>query len=136
MEAITSEDMAALEDNAEYLGVSKLQLMECAGKAVADIIESLGKGREIAIYAGTGRNGGDGMVAARHLASRGFKVTLILVGGEERIVDPSTTANWKAVKTMEHSVKLIVARDSAEIPEVKAPIIVDALLGTGARGKL
>ena len=135
-EAITAEDMAALEDNAEYLGVSKLQLMECAGKSVADIVEGLGKPGEIAVYAGTGRNGGDGMVAARHLASRGFKVEFFLVGGEERISDPSTLANWKALKSMEASVEIVVARDSSEIPRSKASILLDAMLGTGARGKL
>ena len=43
-EALTAEEMFALESNAEYLGVSLLQLMECAGKAVADkVAEKLKK---------------------------------------------------------------------------------------------
>jgi len=135
-EAISAEEMAALEYNAEYLGVSMLQLMECAGKAVAEAIASLGRGKEVVIYAGTGRNGGDGMVAARHLASLGFKVTLVLVGDERSIVDPTAQANWRAVKSSIRSIEVRAARDSSDIPRVEAPIIVDALLGTGAKGRL
>ena len=136
MKLITAGDIAALEANAEYLGVSLLQLMECAGKAVADYIEGLKLGRRVAIYAGTGRNGGDGMVAARHLASKSFQVTLILVGGEERIVSPVVQANWKILKSLGESIKILVARDSAQIPMVEADVVVDALLGIGIKGEL
>jgi len=136
LKPITAGEMAALEANAEYLGVSLLQLMECAGKAVADQVENLKLAGEVAVYAGTGRNGGDGMVAARHLASRGFQVTLILVGGEERIASPVVSANWKTLKSMTDSVEIISARDSSQIPMVEASTIIDALLGIGVKGRL
>jgi len=136
LKPITAGEMAALEVNAEYLGVSLLQLMECAGKAVADQVEKLKPAGKIAVYAGTGRNGGDGMVAARHLASKGFQVTLILVGGEERITSPVVSANWETLKAIEDSVEIIAAKDSSQIPLVEASIIVDALLGIGVKGRL
>jgi len=66
LNSITAEDMMVLEVNSEYFGVSTLQLMECAGKAVADQIvketEKLGISREegVTFFVGTGRNGGDG----------------------------------------------------------------------------
>lgn len=136
MKPITPEEMVSLEANAEYLGVSLLQLMECAGKAVADLVGNLKPEGKVTVYAGNGRNGGDGMVAARHLASKGFHVTLILVGGEERVTDPVVSANWRALKAMTESVKLIIARDSTQIPLIEADIIIDALLGIGVKGKL
>jgi len=138
MEGITAREMAAIEQNAEYLGLSLGQLMECAGRSVAEAISSRVKaGSQCLIYAGTGRNGGDGMVAARHLASRGYKVTVILVGSEERIVDPNVKRNWGILRRMGATVETLVAKDSALLPErIQAEVVVDALLGTGARGNL
>jgi len=78
---MTSLEAAILDRNSEYLGVSTLQLMENAGRSVADeIVARFGAGSSVVIYAGAGRNGGDGMVAARHLAGRGLRVSFKLVG--------------------------------------------------------
>ena len=139
---ITSEEMMALEANAEYLGVSLTQLMECAGKAVAEKVEEAAKKHGfkkedgVTVYVGTGRNGGDGMVAARHLAAKGFKVFVVLVGFEEKIVDKNTRLNWEILKRLKSTAHLTIASDSTQIPEPKTPIVVDALLGIGVRGKL
>ena len=141
LNSITAEDMMVLEVNSEYLGVSTFQLMECAGKAVADQIvketEKLGISKEegVTFFVGTGRNGGDGMVAARHLASLGFKVWVVLVGVEEKIVDPNVKLNWETLKKLK-SIQVKVASDSSLIPKIETPIVVDALLGTGVKGKL
>ena len=73
---ISSREMRALEVNAEYFGVSLLQLMENAGHNVAvEIASRFPRDQKIAIFCGLGGNGGDGFVAARHLSSMGFKVT-------------------------------------------------------------
>ena len=126
-----------LDRNSEYLGVSTLQLMENAGRSIAEeITVRFGRGSEIVIYGGTGRNGGDGMVAGRHLAARGFKVTYRLVGEESVISDPSTLCNWNALKAMTSTVKIEKYPDSSSLSEVNSDVIVDALLGTGVRGKL
>lgn len=135
--ALTSLDVMILDRNSEYLGVSTLQLMENAGRAVSDEVTArFGKGSAVTIYGGTGRNGGDGTVAARHLAARGFKVTYKLVGDENAISDPTALQNWKALKAMSSSIKIEKYRDSTGLSESDSDILVDALLGTGVKGKL
>jgi hydroxyethylthiazole kinase-like uncharacterized protein yjeF len=135
--ALTSLDVMILDRNSEYLGVSTLQLMENAGRAVSDEITArFGKGSTITIYGGTGRNGGDGMVAARQLAGRGFKVTYKLIGDEASISDPTALRNWNALKAMTSSVKIESHRDSTGLSKSESDIVVDALLGTGVKGKL
>ena len=73
--------MKALELNSEYFGVSRLQLMENAGKSIADEVSSRfsPEETEVTIFCGLGGNGGDGFVAARHLLNRGFKVKVCLL---------------------------------------------------------
>jgi len=125
-----------LDRNSEYLGVTTLQLMENAGRSVADEIATrFGKGAAVAIYGGTGRNGGDGMVAARHLAGRGFDVTFRLIGDEEAISDPNTQKNWRTLKALS-SVKIEALHDSSQISAIGSDVVVDAILGTGVKGKL
>jgi len=134
---ITSRESRILDRNSEYLGISTLQLMENAGKAIADEVAGrFPPNSEVVVYAGTGRNGGDGMVAARHLASRGYRVTLVLVGIPVEIHDEATLRNWRAVTAMSETVEIEVARDSSQISSRKCDIVIDALLGTGARGTL
>ena len=86
---ITSREMHALELNSEYYGVSRLQLMENAGSSVATEIASKFKPNEtrVAVFCGSGGNGGDGFVVARHLACHGFKVDVILAGRSSDIID-------------------------------------------------
>ena len=129
--------MTILDRNSEYLGVSTLQLMENAGRSVADeIIARFGAGSSVVIYGGAGRNGGDGMVAARHLAARGLNVSYKLVGSEDSISDPTVLQNWRALKSMSTTIKIELYRDSSSISGSDSEIVVDALLGTGVKGKL
>lgn len=126
-----------LDRNSEYLGVSTLQLMENAGRAVADEISArFGAGSSAVIYGGTGRNGGDGMVAARHLAGRGLNVFFKLVGNDQMISDSTARRNWTALKSMGATVKIDQYRDSSSLSESNSEVVVDALLGTGLKGKL
>ena len=135
--ALDSSEIAILDRNSEYLGVSSLLLMENAGRSVADEVEArFGRGVSVTIYGGTGRNGGDGMVAARHLAARGFKVLFRLVGDERSIRDVSALSNWSALKAMETSVKVESYHDSSAIPKSDSDVLIDAMLGTGVHGKL
>src|SRR2546428_9347194 len=68
---ISPAEMRVLDRNAQYFGVSILELMENAGKAVADVARSEFRvgGKNVLVLCGTGNNGGDGPVAARHLAN-------------------------------------------------------------------
>jgi NAD(P)H-hydrate epimerase len=134
---LTSLESSTLDRNSEYLGISTLQLMENAGRSVADLISArFGAGSLVVFYCGTGRNGGDGMVAARHLAGRNFRIVLRLVGNSKMISDPIVRQNWLAVKSMSGSVSLEECGDSSLLAKTESDVLVDAVLGTGAKGKL
>ncbi len=135
---VTSLEMQAIELNAEYLGVPSIQLMENAGAAVASQVALRFRPEDsrIVILAGTGGKGGDGMVTARHLADRGFKVRLLLIGHPEGIRREAVRRNWETLRLMADSVSVSVAEDSSFIPAVEGEVIVDALLGTGFRSQL
>jgi len=143
---VSSREMAIADENAAFLGVSRLLLMENAGRALADeIARRLGgvKGRRIVVVAGLGNNGGDGLVAARHLASLGANVAVVLLGREDAIRTEEAKANWAALKKMFLSVKLYQAstpeelrRAWSELGAEKADVIIDAIFGTGVRGPI
>ncbi|MGQ9545457.1 MAG: NAD(P)H-hydrate dehydratase [Candidatus Bathycorpusculaceae bacterium] len=134
---ITSREMRALEVNAEYFGVSRLQLMENAGHNVAvEIASRFQPGKTVAVFCGLGGNGGDGFVVARHLSSLGFKVTVILAGKAKEITDKEALKNWEALQFLGETISMYEVYDSTLIPEIKAEIVVDALLGIGTKGKL
>ena len=136
-DTITSREMRALEQNAEYFGVSPLLLMENAGHCVACQIASRFKPeKSVAIFCGPGGNGGDGFVVARHLRSKGFKPQVFLAGKAGQITDGAAIENWKALEFVQDSIPRKEILDSSLLPEVEADIIVDALLGTGAKGNL
>jgi len=135
--AITSSEMNALELNAEYLGVSALQLMENAGHAVSlEVAARFKSSDSVIVVAGVGRKGGDGFVAARHLASRGFKVTVILMSKPEDIVSENAKKNWESIVRMRDTVKTIIVYGSSLISKLDAKVIIDALLGFGVSGPL
>jgi NAD(P)H-hydrate epimerase len=132
-----SDEASALDKNAEYLGVSTIQLMENAGRSVAELIAArFGAGSSVVVYSGTGRNGGDGMVVARHLAGRGFKVVLRLVGSSKAIVDPIVRQNWTALRSMTESTAVEECTDSSLLSKTESDVVVDAVVGTGVKGKL
>lgn len=111
--------------------------MESAGRAVASEVASKIKGGgEVVVFAGTGRNGGDGMVAARILSGLGYRVSLILVGRELDIRDDSTLRNFQALKSMSETVRVEEIRDSTQLRPRKADALIDGLLGTGAKGSV
>lgn len=135
---ITSREMRALEMNSEYFGVSRLQLMENAGKAVADEIASRFEPEttRVVIFCGSGGNGGDGFVAARHLVCLGFNVEVMLAGRSKDIFDEAARRNWLTLYALRDTVALREVYDSALVPAVEANVVVDALLGIGLKGSL
>ncbi len=111
--------------------------MENAGRAVADEVTArFGKGSAVAVFGGTGRNGGDGMVAARVLANRGFQVAYVLVGSEGEIRSEDVRKNWTILRNMSTKVKIETAADSTAVVPKSCDILIDAILGTGAKGPL
>lgn len=135
--SITSGEMRALEANAEYFGISLLQLMENAGGGIAqEIVSRFANDRKIVIFCGLSGNGGDGFVAARHLLTAGFKVEVVLVGKSRDISHESALKNWKILEALQGQIPLVEISDSSALPKVEADIVIDALLGTGTKGKL
>ncbi len=137
-DTITSQEMRAIELNAEYYGISLLQLMEAAGRNVAEEIASRynPKDTKVVIFCGLGGNGGDGFVAARYLKCLGFKVQIILASSSSKISHESAMKNWLALQPIKDDILLKEVKDSTQIPDIKADVVVDALLGTGSKGKL
>jgi len=134
---ISSREMRALEVNAQYFGISLLQLMEIAGRNVSqEIITRFPKSKRVAIVCGLGGNGGDGFVTARHLLRSGFEVTVILVGKARNINHETALRNYEILQALQTKISVVEISDSAAIPAIEADIIIDALLGTGTKGKL
>ena len=128
--AVTAAEVAALDGAAVDLGVDILQLMEAAGIQVARLGWRLlrGPGR-VHVVAGRGHNGGDGLVAARHLSSWGCAVSVMVVSRADRL-DELMVRQCAAARGAGVDVEL--AEDGAGGGGV-ADLIVDALLGTGLR---
>jgi NAD(P)H-hydrate epimerase len=128
--------MRALETNAEYFGVSRLQLMENAGSSVAGEISTRfpSKRTRIVLFCGLGGNGGDGFVAARHLIARGYSVKLVVAGRTTCIKHKASLKNWLAIRPLRSQMEMSQVTDSSQVQEEKADIAVDALLGLGLKG--
>jgi NAD(P)H-hydrate epimerase len=135
--SITSREMRALEFNSEYFGVSRLQLMENAGREIAlEVASRFPQAKPVVVFCGPGGNGGDGFVAARHLISMGFKVTIILAGRVQDVSDEAALKNLGALRSLGENMPFVEAYDSKLVPDVTAEIVIDALLGTGTKGTL
>src|SRR5262252_1364117 len=86
IELLTTAEMAEADRRTIALGVSGIALMENAGRAVTDAVAArYPPGLRVAVVAGPGNNGGDGFVAARILAERGYRVRIPLVGNPDRL---------------------------------------------------
>ena len=82
IEPLTTEEMAEADRLAVAAGTAGIELMENAGRAVADAVVRMPPWSPlpICIVAGPGNNGGDGFVCARILAERGYPVRMLLLG--------------------------------------------------------
>ena len=131
MKLLTSAEMRELEQRAEAAGVSTDTLMENAGLAVAqEIWMQLGslEERRIAVLVGPGNNGGDGLVAARHLHEWGAQVRVYAL--RER-----NDSQWNQTLELGVPCGTVAEDDNFEALEgllAGAEAIVDALLGTGS----
>lgn len=130
METITSEEMSVLDINCEYYGLSRLQLMENAGRGLAEEILKRFEPCRVVIFAGLGNNGGDSFVCARFL--KDFDVKIFLLGRERDIKTEIARKNFEILKRARYDIYEV--RD--EIPEFEADIVIDGILGTGVKGKL
>jgi NAD(P)H-hydrate epimerase len=120
MRHVTRAEIEEIDRRAQVeFGIPAETLMERAGKAVADAVSR----GPVVVLCGKGNNGGDGFVAARHLAERGLDVRVYAVAEP----DPSTPAG-------RHRARLAIpVRPLGEFDGSGARVVVDALFGTGLR---
>ena len=145
---ISAEDVAIVDNNAQWLGIPLIHLMECAGYSIAvELIEryKLKEKDKVAIFCGTGNNGGDGFVVARHLSSFHVNSIVFLLGIPEKIRTKESKFNWDIISNyLNMTIETVVVKDSTEIAEHLAidnnckdvKVLVDGLLGTGVKGKI
>ena len=143
---MSAEAMTGADLKAQKLGVAGQRLMEHAGVAVAAAVKAIAEATErwrkgpILILAGPGNNGGDGFVAARHLARAGADVAAVLVSTSAEPSTADATRNWnrldgtRRVSRIHASTGLDLKVLAKDID--RASVVVDALLGTGVKGEL
>ena len=115
---LTAAQMRAAEDAAISAGSSITALMARAGEAVAEQVRRLGVGAEVLVLCGPGNNGGDGYVAAAALAWAGVPVRVAALGEPRTEAARAAREGW-------------TGRIEALTETMPAPILVDALFGTG-----
>lgn len=121
--ALTAEQSGALDRRAHARGVPEPVLMENAGRSAALILQSLYPHGRVIAAVGSGHNGGDALVLLRTLRAWGRDVAACFVG------DPDTHA------ALAHDFEIPrLDLDGLERSASAAGVLVDGLLGTGARG--
>jgi len=141
---MTGDEVRAFDSWAiNTLGVPGVVLMENAGRSCAELIKEKLAGTaqpKICIFAGTGNNGGDGFVIARHLLNGGFEVVVTIVGDPAKIKGDARI-NLDILKQLGQPIEQLDL-DAGDIPaRVKtfaagADMIVDSIFGTGLKGQL
>jgi NAD(P)H-hydrate epimerase len=135
---VGAEEMQAVDRYViETLNIIGRVLMENAGRAVfAAICERWAplRGKRAVVLCGKGNNGGDGFVVARYLQEAGVNCEICLIGSANELRGDAA-ANHVVLARLGYTVREIQHLD--ELPELRqADFIVDALLGSGARGPL
>ena len=140
MKALTAAEMREVDRlTTERCGIPSLQLMEAAGKHVADaVLRQFAPvpPQRVSILCGKGNNGGDGLVAARHLKAAGLdpRVYLFAVSKEVHGDAGTNLARFLKGKGRIASIKNESEWQDAWPAIASSEVIVDALLGTGLRG--
>ncbi|MHC4534911.1 MAG: NAD(P)H-hydrate epimerase [Planctomycetota bacterium] len=125
------------------LGIPGVVLMENAGRSCAELIKEKFKGitqPKVCIFCGTGNNGGDGYVIARHLLNSGFKVIVVICGDHQKIKGDAKI-NLDILEKLSQPIEQLNLKDDDVPVRVKdftadADMIVDGLFGTGLTGPL
>jgi hydroxyethylthiazole kinase-like uncharacterized protein yjeF len=137
LDFITPDEMRELEKGASEYGLGVGDLMENAGRGVAEFILSrYGAVKRVCVVCGGGNNGGDGFVAARYLSVHcGVKVTLL--SSPEKIRTEEARENWHALARTKAELHVVDDVDAlAECSSIiaEADVIVVAIFGTGVKG--
>jgi NAD(P)H-hydrate epimerase len=125
------------------VGVPGVVLMENAGRSCAELLQEQLAAREnprVCVFCGTGNNGGDGYVIARHLLNARIEVQVVLCGARDK-VQGDARINLDILEKLGHRAEVLdPGRDDAPARvralAGRADWIVDALFGTGLHGEL
>lgn len=130
---VTTSQMKQLERQADQNGLRYLDMMERAGRAVADhVIQIQQPLRTAVVYVGKGNNGGDGLVAARLLRDHGVRTVVILVEGQPQSAE--ARVNFERLDG-DMPVWDIETLQMDQINWIfDADVTIDALYGTGFHG--
>lgn len=132
---VTVAEMKALEAAADRAGVTYEQMMENAGRAVAEaVLARVGddlEAHKIVVLCGKGNNGGDGLVAAHYLTNAGARVAVYGL-------QPADETDPKVKRLREKSVFLVDAQNDQRWRVLRnllggVTILIDAVYGTGVR---
>ena len=140
MKALTAAEMREVDRlTTERYGVPSLQLMEAAGKHVADAVLrhiSPALPQRVTILCGKGNNGGDGLVAARYLKAAGIDPRVYLFGDPREVRGDAGTNLARFLETQSSVIAIKEESDWQRTwPAIAdSEVILDALLGTGLRG--
>ncbi len=122
----------------EDIGILSIVLMENAGRTVAEtILKRFPRAKKVAIFCGGGNNGGDGLVCARYLFHKNKSVNIFLLKNPDELSDDTKT-NYEIVKKLKIKYQKIETEDIKKLSQKlkNYDLIVDALLGTGTKGKI
>ena len=123
IELLSNAEAAQADREAIAGGVAGIDLMEQAGRAVADaVLARHPAGSRVIVVAGPGNNGGDGFVAARLLVERGYRVEVLLIGEAARLKGDAARAAKQWTGPM-------AVADPAGLDG--AQVVIDALFGAG-----
>ncbi len=132
MKIVTPEQMAKLEQDSAAFGICTDVLMENAGLAIAREIRTLLggiAGRRILVLVGPGNNGGDGLVAARHLVRWGASVIVCLTSNRPN--DDPNLAQAQSEGALTLNVNSDDRQNSLQRHLASSDVVIDAVLGTG-----
>ena len=142
MKIALADEMKKIDKRAiEEYGVPEILLMENAGREVAAAFEEyLGgvSGKRICVLAGSGNNGGDAFVAARHLMNHGAQISIFLVGSPAHLTK-SAALNRDIIIKMGVVVHVLETErdwDKLQVTLRFVDGVVDGILGTGFKGNL
>ena len=146
LEPMSAEEMRGADARAQRLGTPGEWLMEQAGTATAAAARALmistdrPRSSLVLVLCGPGNNGGDGLVAARHLAKHGLGCEVVLLSSSGAPTTPDALRNWDRLDDIERVHRVSTGRDSDVALYLngieRAGLVIDALLGTGVAGTL
>jgi ADP-dependent NAD(P)H-hydrate dehydratase / NAD(P)H-hydrate epimerase len=143
MKALTASEMREVDRlTTERFGIAGLQLMEVAGRNVAEVfLEKYGISNpkqlgRVCVLCGKGNNGGDGFVVARYLKEEAESVAVYLFGDPKEVKGDAAKSldRWRQEGGSVEEIRSVIDWEKAWPEIALAEVIVDALLGTGIRG--